>query len=485
MHKYKFMGQRYPLNYVVDLFLFCGKFEEVISDTAKMLRCSILELPVELLTEICKTLCRHCCRVTRDGQCETDLKLEDQLALLSLSQTCKALRTMVQPFLYHSLHTLREMDLYFLVRTLSERPDLGLSVFEVDVTHHTCKCAHKIAMGHGHSKNLSFDVGESEDALTSGPCQAGEAQIQSLGTQSELRQTSECGAMVLLLLQLTPNLERARFWLPCRTFFKTFAPSNLSLRMLKRLDFDGIHGYLLDTAAPVLRLAPNLQVLHSHGCAEVTSDFLTGKIMNDLSPLQNLTELDLTTSALTVASMRNLLSTVGPMLAKVRIGPTGPESSIPLELDVLKFDEVLAVLRPWSRTLRELSFCLHGIHTPPYLRGIHLLREFRALKILRTEAGFFPFYRNRETLTSTLPPSLYELRLLGYSHLVPALQRLLVNFQAGDFPSLSRIEIDDQEYETGSSIEQELRRVGADFAAAGVAFIVHSRPQKTGEAGSI
>lgn len=294
-----------------------------------MPRCSILALPVELFFEICETLCWHCRRITRDGQCETDLKLEDQLALLSLSRTCKALPTTVQPFLYHSLYTLREMDLYFFVRTLSERPDLGLSVFEVDVTHHTRECAYKIAMGHGRSKNLLFDVGESEDALTSGPCQAGEAQIQSLGTQSELRQMSEYGAMVLLLLQLTPNLERARFWLPCRTFFKTFAASNLSLRMLKRLDFDGIHGYLLDTAAPILRLAPNLQVLHSRGCAEVTSDFLTDKIMNDLSPLQNLTELDLTASALTLASMRNLLSTVGPLLAKIRIEPISPESSTP------------------------------------------------------------------------------------------------------------------------------------------------------------
>ncbi|KAI0839340.1 hypothetical protein F5Y06DRAFT_32889 [Hypoxylon sp. FL0890] len=425
-----------------------------------MPRCNILALPVELLTEICKTLCWHCCRITRDGQCETDLKLKDQLALLSLSRTCKALRITVQPFLYHGLYTLREMDLYFFVRTLSERPDLGLSVFEVDVTHHTY-------------------------ALTSGPCQAGEAQIQSLGTQSELRQTSEYGAMVLLLLQLTPNLERARFWLPCRTFFKTFAPSDLSLRMLKRLDFDGIHGYLLDTAAPVLRLAPNLQVLHSRGCAEVTSDFLTGKIMNDPSPLQNLTELDLTASALTVASMRNLLSTVGPMLAKIRIEPISLESSVSVELDVLKFDEVLAVLRPWSQTLRELSFCLYGSQLPRHLRGIHLLREFRALEILRAEAAFFPFYRSREALTSTLPPSLCELRLLGYSHLVPALQCFFVNFQAGNFPSLSRIEIDDQDYDSGSFIEQELRQVGVDFAAAGVNFIVHPQPQETGEAESV
>lgn len=390
------------------------------------------------------------------------MEVEDQLALLSLSRTCKALRPTVQPFIYHRLHILREMDLHFLVRTLSGRPDLGESVFEVDVTHHTWK---------------------SGDALMSG--QAAEAQVQSLGVHSELRQTSQDGALVLLLLQLTPNLARARFWLPCRTFFQTLTPSNLSLKMLTRLDFDGTHGYLLDTAAPVLRLAPNLQVLHIHGCAEVTSDFLAGKIMNDLAPLCHLTELDLTASALTVASMRHLLSTVGPMLAKIKIEPISPESSSPMELDVLRFDEVLAVLRPWSQTLRELSFCLYGIQVSRHLRGIHILREFRALEILWTEAAFFPFYTSREALTSTLPPSLCELRLLGYSHLVPALQYLLVNFQAGNFPSLSKIEIDDQEYDSGSFIEQELEQVGIGFAAAGVNFMVHPQPEDTGEAENI
>lgn len=254
-------------------------------------------------------------------------------------------------------------------------------MFEVDVTHHTC----------------------------------------------ELRQTSKYGAMVLLLLQLTPNLERAHFRLPCRTVFKTCAPSNLSLRMLKRLDFDGIHGYLLDTAAPVLRLAPNLQVLHSHGRAEVTSDFLTGKIVDHLSPLQDLTELHLTASALTVASVRSLLSTVGPMLANIRIEPVSPpESSIPVELDVLKFDEVLAgTAAPAPNS--EGAVVLFVRHTDSPTPSWHPspARVPGSRDSARTEAAFFPFYRSRHALTSTLPPSLCELRLLGYSDLVPALQCFL------------------------------------------------------------
>ena len=134
--------------------------------------------------------------------------------------------------------------------------------------------------------------------------------------------------------------------------------------------------------------------------------------------------------------------------------------------DNIKFDEVLALLPPWTQTLRELSFCLYGIQRPQYLRGVRVLREFQALQTLRTQAAFFDFYTHRDALTSALPPSVLELRLLGYSNLAPALQAFLEDFLAGKFPVLSRIEIDDQgfeEFEPESIAAQELRQVGTAF----------------------
>ena len=286
--------------------------------------------------------------------------------------------------------------------------------------------------------------------------------------------------LVSLLLQLTPNLAYARVCLSnyASASSATLAQSDMSLPSLKRLALDSFDdGFLLDKAAPIIRLAPNLEVLHCHHCAEVTSYFLRRKTLDDSSALQNLTELSLTKSNLTSASLRSLLIVVGPRLAKFTIQPRTRRIHTYVE-DIIKFDEVLALLLPWSQTLRELSFCLYGIQRPRFLRGVRVLREFRALQILRTQAAFFDFYTRRDALTSTLPPSVRELRLLGYSNLTPALQAFLEDFLAGKFPALSRIEIDDQgfeEFKPESIAAQELRQVATAFRSEGVDYIVHDQ----------
>lgn len=300
----------------------------------------------------------------------------------------------------------------------------------------------------------------------------------------ELRKPAEHGELVSLLLQLTPKLARARFCLPRPASCKTLAQPDVSLTLLKWLAFDSLgDGFLLDQAVPMIRLAPNLEVLHCHDCVDVTSD-LGRQTLDDRPPLQNLTELSLTNSDLTAVSLSNLLSAVGPRLCKVRIQPRSRGVSTHVGDDI-KFDEALAVLQPWNQTLKELSFCLYGIQHPRLLRGVGVLREFHALQTLQAESAFFDFYSRRDALTSTLPPSIRELRLLGYSNLVPALQGLLEDFLAGRFPELSRIEIDDQEYESESLVAQELRQVETAFLSAGVDFIVHDQPEETENESSV
>ncbi|KAJ9155409.1 hypothetical protein NKR23_g1604 [Pleurostoma richardsiae] len=287
------------------------------------------------------------------------------------------------------------------------------------------------------------------------------------------KDSSEYFSELVSLLQLTPNLASAGFRLPGCESYETLPLSGVSLTFLKRLalaTFD--QEFLLDRAATIIRLAPNLEVLHCHDCAEVTFGFLGSKTLGDAPHLQNLTELSLTNSSLTASSLRNLLGAVGPKLTKVSIRPRRRADSTTSEDDV-QFDQVLAALQSWRQTLRELSFCVHGIQLPEHLPGLRVLREFRALQILQAEANFFEFYTQRDALTSTLPPSVRELRLLGFSRLTPALQDLLEVFRAGKFPGLSRIEIDDQEFEPESPPALELRQVGADFLYAGVDFVVH------------
>lgn len=66
-------------------------------------RRDLIDLPVEILEQICSCLCLHCrvdC-VPEIPQAAMEKAFEDQTALARLSQTCKHLRDIVQPTLFH------------------------------------------------------------------------------------------------------------------------------------------------------------------------------------------------------------------------------------------------------------------------------------------------------------------------------------------------------------------------------------------------
>jgi hypothetical protein len=89
----------------------------------------LLKLPIELFIQICTFLCAHCC------SCAQDLsELVRQQALSRLSRTCKLMRAVARPILYHSITIIDDSGLFSVVRTLVEQPDLRPLVFELSVT---------------------------------------------------------------------------------------------------------------------------------------------------------------------------------------------------------------------------------------------------------------------------------------------------------------------------------------------------------------
>jgi hypothetical protein len=110
-----------------------------------MPRTHLLALPTELLAEICRNLRWHC-------QLEDDLfkrpsgagtesesddeHMDSQWGLLNLVSSCRTLRAIAEPFLYHYSETASESSdrpcaFYFFLRTLETRPDLAANVRQV------------------------------------------------------------------------------------------------------------------------------------------------------------------------------------------------------------------------------------------------------------------------------------------------------------------------------------------------------------------
>ncbi|KAM7196057.1 hypothetical protein V8F33_006349, partial [Rhypophila sp. PSN 637] len=94
----------------------------------------LLNLPNEMIIEICRSLCLHC-RHERIGELpEEDVAagIQDQLAISRLSRCSKTLRDIAQPILFHFFARLAQRAsqkrLPAFVHTLLWRPDLASSV---------------------------------------------------------------------------------------------------------------------------------------------------------------------------------------------------------------------------------------------------------------------------------------------------------------------------------------------------------------------
>ncbi|OAA55782.1 hypothetical protein SPI_07989 [Niveomyces insectorum RCEF 264] len=155
----------------------------------------------------------------------------------------------------------------------------------------------------------------------------------------------------------------------------------------------------------------NLAVLEIHGCSRTTAlppassvPSRPSRRLNTTRPLQNLTKLNLYQMSMPATSLRRLLGLIGNGLANVTIQVPNEPFNVQFGDDdrrSVNFEELLNVLLPWKRTIKELSFYKDNHILSPISTNLDKLCSFEALEVLRTESAFFDF-----TMTATLlrPP---------------------------------------------------------------------------------
>jgi len=409
--------------------------------------------------------------------------------LLSLSRMCRLLYAAAEPFRYHCVYLSRDWDLYYLLRTLVDRPDLAARVSDLDIG-----VINKTRLvGYDSSGPVSTTLAAVLEVLQNN----GHGISQPQASAAE----PTCHAVLTWsALQLIPNLGRLHLPTlgfasdaPFMSFMAASTSSSSSAPSQKTLAFSGLGpDSLLDQAGPIFKRAPNLEVLHCHHHAYATVMFpaaLGRMSMADPQPMQNLTELALVDTPMTAHSFRSLLNAVGPKLSRVRIRlrPVLPDRprGMPGSPLVLEFVEALGNLVPWCLRIKDFSFTAPGMVLPQPNRHLtNALPGMYALEILCAQAACFDLDGRigprRDALTSTLPASIRELKLVGHGKLAPALLGLVEALTAGRFARLRSIQVDEQDFGEEPARGQELQDAGALFRAAGVAFIIRPMDHNIG-----
>lgn len=224
---------------------------------------SLLNLPVEIVTAICEALCPHCYVQSLGFMPMYRARLVQ--TLLSLSRTCRTLRTIAQPFLYHRVHP---YSFPRLLRTLIARPDLAAAVRIVndDVDEVT-----------------GLEDGQTFEIIAAGAAKAG-ITLPMLW-RALWPENNNNPALRLVLLAHTPNVE-ALMWKTHSLFDNQAireAARGIKLDHLRFLDLyceevlppPGIH---LGHATGLIAMAPNLEGLGVDLCLSVPPDLSLPKV---------------------------------------------------------------------------------------------------------------------------------------------------------------------------------------------------------------
>jgi hypothetical protein len=461
----------------------------------KMAPPPLLTLPNELLAEICSYLCWHCKykhvpfkAPSGDGFTADNEQMSMRSDLWSVALTCRRLRAVGEPFLYHFLEVTQDQteDIGLFLRAIDNRPELRGSVREFMLG---CFILFR------EYDWLPSVVADRLNIVYSRPHEGLAIWQRDRAVHGEAQ-----GVYISALLELAPRLKSLYVTLSGREWLQLPPESGVSIPPLVSLqnlaiDIKLKDAHPFDRAEPILLLAPNLQRLQldertdrAYGPNSVTAKMELAA----LPRLQNLTDLRLIDTRLTATCFATLLRAVGPGLSKViirRHSPSDPDVSWDGG-DIIQFDDVIRGLQPWRDTLKELSFIVFHLSTIAMARDRHvvnLLCEFRTLEVLRAAAGCFNFDGvggpQHNALASALPASLREFRLFAkepYGPLIVPLRVLLDDIRAGKFPRLRRLETDARAFRFGPEGAGIAEDLGASFRLAGVDFTLHP-PQKLGD----
>lgn len=445
--------------------------------------CGVGSFPLELLHEVCSYLCWRCQgkAATSEDDRSCTWTRDERTSLLNLTKTSRSLRAAARPFLYHSLHTVNEGDLYFIARTLAERPDLRRNVLDVEITHGGVVPAASAQRG---PCPFLTDVSRAVDIQLR--ARVGKKdRIWALRYRDRVKQVVEYGVLVSMLLLRTPQLERAHIRVPVYPAFEDLSQSDVPLTLLKTLTFSAPGGHLeLDSAAPIIRLAGNLEVLHLHHIARLidisSGAFVNRAVADTEHMLHNITELSLIDMDLDLPEFRMLFSAVGPKLTSVTINPRRPAMTSRCgthRLHRITLSHALNTLWRWPETLKKLAFYYRPGCRVRRSHDERLLRHFSALELVHLSAGLLKL--GLDSNGPPFPPTLRELTFLGSGLNVDGLDNLLTAQLAGFLPSLRRIEVEELHLSSGFSAHDRLRELAAAAEEEGIEFVIHPRSERS------
>ncbi|KAL7786749.1 hypothetical protein V8C37DRAFT_391585 [Trichoderma ceciliae] len=406
---------------------------------------SITTLPNEILFDICASQCRHCSGTEAWPNSQFDRRHKSDLA--SLSQTCRRLRDIAQPLLYHDIHA---GDMMPLLRTVIARPDLAAQIRGL------CNNESEV------SRPLAEDL------------MMLEAEARRLGIRDEdkwvelmLNDDTERGIWLLeLTLSHLPNAEALTITLPYgyEYGFGNLFKRSVVMGSVKRLslchwDNDGC-AVDLGRLGDFLAMMPCLESLEVNLCGGATQHL----------PLAELRSLVFTQSNISAASLKRLVSSC-PKLESFEYWSPGMLRSIGEADEEAEFTwgQAQRILHQRRKTLKHLNLefgnAFVNLATEPLRAEDYLgsLRDFEGLEILlvRTtsfgvgdEDGNVPLFpASAQHLVDMLPGSLTILGFCGSHEQWHGAERLAQAIREGHFAKLQRVLLDQGEQDLGVSRE--------------------------------
>lgn len=420
-----------------------------------MANATLTTLPTEIIRAICATMCRHCCTtglVWSDsvlyGHRKSDLK--------RLSETCRRLRDIAQPVLFHNINP---KDLLPLLRTIIERPDLAVHIR--GFSNHDSKT----------SLPSNDDVERLEAAARRLGIDRGEGWLKEIQIDEVARYTwpldfilSHIPYIVAMYLVL-PNISEEKE-LGNLIEGKVVMPH---VRCLYVTDGDHEDGMVnLGDMCALLAMMPNIQKLDVYHCEGATQHI----------PLAELRSLSITTANIGVSSLRRIVESC-PKLESFEYEGSTRERYIETDELEITWGEAQRILHQRRTTLKHLNFEFGidylDLREEPMMLEDHpgSFRDFDKLETLfvrTTSLGAQWSFEETPTFPATvqdlvdmLPESLTLLAFCGRHCRWRGLEKLAQAIRDGHFPKLTTVLVEQE--------GEDFNESRADLAAVGVVCI--------------
>ncbi|KAI0471014.1 hypothetical protein GGR56DRAFT_125432 [Xylariaceae sp. FL0804] len=422
----------------------------------------LLDLPNEVVHEICRMFCHHCTIPDNDSYRFLPAWVrEHRFALTSLSRSCRLLRAVAQPLLYHELWLEYSGPHYQLLRTLMENPTLAQHVRYFE------DAERGLDMSGSDEVGLPLSLEDTAGRLGLNL----EVAINYDGASREDIEVTKAYSVILALI--APNLDTLSLCSRYRANpSAAFRGSNIQFTCLRSLHFfhwNSEGGFDLEDFRDLLQIAPNIEYLKLYMCLKVSSSDL---------PLANVRTLQFSFSYLSAAHLLNVVRAC-PKLAQFSYKSAGGVMGQYSNDDEATPSEVHAAVSLRKNTLKRLDLDF-GVLGENYLwytemsgfepeHQMKSLADFTALEELVLRLEYFYTdededdnvnFHNSPELLSMLPPHIRKLSLAGLQDSYEGTVLLAEAVKEGRFPHLKKVQITPE--------ASEMERIKESFAAVGV-----------------